>query len=140
MVRATHFERPLFANASYPTHPFLRLSFSRFHIFNISAFQIPKCFNFFGRVLNICMRSDFEGLVGGRPPAGGLYLRRPVPRVVLFTPLWKHMHSTCPPSPLSYLAIHLLQLHMIITFDFTPSACLACISEYQAIQRMCFLT
>ena len=72
MVRATHFERPLFANASYPTHPFLRLSFSRFHIFNISAFQIPKCFNFFGRVLNICMRSDFEGLLGGSAPAGGI--------------------------------------------------------------------
>ena len=58
--------------ASYPTHPFLRLSFSRFHIFNISAFQIPKCFNFFGRVLNICMRSDFEGLLGGSAPAGGI--------------------------------------------------------------------
>ena len=98
MVRATHFERPLFANTSYPTHPFLRLSFSRFHIFNISAFQIPKCFNFFGRVLNICMRSDFQGLVKGgsavqqQVALGGLclLLRRPVLRVVLFTPLETH--------------------------------------------------
>ena len=127
--RATHFEQLLFLpRLLTPTNPFLCLSFSRFHIFNISAFRIPKCFNFFAF---LCMRSNFQGfrLVLSRAVAAGGRRGEEVEAAPTSSSyFWKHMHPTCPPlSPLSYpptsslLELHFMQLHMTSQHRLTPT-------------------